>query len=225
MSFTTAISLATGFLFGAMPAIRASRANVAEALKEESRSTGRGRPPRRLRQRAAGRPGGILVSLAGDCGPVPAQYRSRLQLDPGFQTRHLAVFMTNPGQAGFSKPRTKAFYKEMTSHVARLPGIASVSSASWNSAPVESRRERPSGARAPAAIAYRQHHDHRRYHRTRLLRYRGSHPRSRPRFQRHRPRRLRPRWPSSTRNSLTNSGPAKMLSACVSSCPANEGCV
>lgn len=28
------------------------------------------------------------------------------QMDPGFQTEHLAIFMTNPGQAGYGKAQT-----------------------------------------------------------------------------------------------------------------------
>ena len=51
-------------------------------------------------------------------------------IDPGFQTAHLAVFMTNPGQAGYREPQTKAFYKEVRERVARVPGVESVSWAS-----------------------------------------------------------------------------------------------
>ena len=31
------------------------------------------------------------------------------QMDPGFQTTHLVVFPTNPGQAGYGKPQAKAY--------------------------------------------------------------------------------------------------------------------
>jgi putative ABC transport system permease protein len=51
-------------------------------------------------------------------------------IDPGFQTKRLAVFMTNPGQAGYGKPQTMAFYKEVRQRVAGLPGVES---ASWAS--------------------------------------------------------------------------------------------
>jgi predicted permease len=51
-------------------------------------------------------------------------------IDPGFQPVHLAVLTTNPGQAGYGKPRTEAFYKDIRERVARLPGVESVSWAS-----------------------------------------------------------------------------------------------
>ena len=66
--FALVISLATGFLFGIIPAFKASRASVAEALKEEARTSGKKPEEGHPRKRAAGRPGGIFVSPAGDGG-------------------------------------------------------------------------------------------------------------------------------------------------------------
>jgi len=72
------------------------------------------------------------------------------EINPGFQTAHLAVFMTNPGQAGYGKAQTKAFYRNARERVARIPGIGSVSWASnlplWantvNGLQVEGRQQR-----------------------------------------------------------------------------------
>ncbi len=52
------------------------------------------------------------------------------QLDPGFQTAHLAVLMTNPGQAGYGKAQTEAFYRNVRERVSKYPGVESVS---WSS--------------------------------------------------------------------------------------------
>jgi predicted permease len=51
-------------------------------------------------------------------------------MDPGFQTAHLAIFITSPGQAGYGKTQTKAFYKEVRERVAGIPSVESVSWAS-----------------------------------------------------------------------------------------------
>ena len=124
--FALVISLATGFLFGAIPAFKASRANVADALKD-ARTTGRSR--KRVTVANALLVGQVafsfllLVTAALFLRSIGRAYG----LDPGFQTAHLAVFMTNPGQAGYSKSRTKAFYKDVQERVARLPEVASVS--------------------------------------------------------------------------------------------------
>jgi predicted permease len=51
-------------------------------------------------------------------------------IDPGFQTKHLALVMLYPGQAGYDRVRTEEFYKQALERIGRIPGI---SSASWAS--------------------------------------------------------------------------------------------
>jgi predicted permease len=123
------LSFATGFLCGTAPAIRASRTSLAEALKETGRTLGRSR-------------GGISLSNALLVGQVAFSFvllvtavlflRSigrAYEMDPGFQTAHLAIFFTNAGQAGYTKAETISFYKEVRDRVDRMPGIAS---AAWS---------------------------------------------------------------------------------------------
>jgi predicted permease len=124
------ISLATGFLFGTIPAFKASRAGVAETLKEEARTTGRSR--KRVTLANALLVGQVafsfllLVTAALFLRSIGRAY----DIDPGFQTAHLAVFTTNPGQAGYKKPMTRAFYKDARERIARMPDVESVSWAS-----------------------------------------------------------------------------------------------
>jgi predicted permease len=128
--FALAVSLATGFLFGTVPALKVSRVSVAEELKEEARTTGRSR--RKVTLSNALLVGQVafsfllLVTAALFLRSIERAYN----IDPGFQTAHLAVFMTNPGQAGYGKPRTKAFYKQVRERVSWIPGIESVA---WSS--------------------------------------------------------------------------------------------
>ncbi|MBV8864187.1 MAG: ABC transporter permease, partial [Acidobacteriaceae bacterium] len=149
-TFALVISLATGFLFGTIPAFKASRASVADTLKEEARTTGRSRG--RVTLANALLVGQVafsfflLVTAALFLRSIGRAYG----MDPGFQTAHLAIFMTNPGQAGYQEPQTRAFYKEVRERVARMPGVESVSWASniplWarpvNGLQVEGRQKR-----------------------------------------------------------------------------------
>ena len=129
-AFALVVSLATGFLFGTIPAFKASRASVAETLKEEARTTGRSR--KRVTLANALLVGQVafsfllLVTAALFLRSIGRAY----DMDPGFQTAHLAVFLTNPGQAGYGKPQIKAFCKDVRERVARIPGVESVSWAS-----------------------------------------------------------------------------------------------
>ncbi|MGC2658258.1 MAG: ABC transporter permease [Bryobacteraceae bacterium] len=128
--FALIVSLTTGFLFGAIPALRASDVPVAETLKEEVRTMGRSR--HKVSFANALLVGQVAFSflLLLTASLFLRSIARAYTLDPGFQTAHLAVFMTSPGQAGYSKARTKAFYKDVSERVEQISGIQSVSWAS-----------------------------------------------------------------------------------------------
>jgi predicted permease len=130
LAFALAISVATGFLFGTLPAFKASYGDVAETLKEEARTTGRSR-------RRVSLANVLLVSqvafsflLLMTAALFLRSIGRAYDLDPGFQTAHLAVFFTNPQQAGYARPQLKAFGKEVRQRVAQMPGVESTSWAS-----------------------------------------------------------------------------------------------
>jgi putative ABC transport system permease protein len=128
--FALVVSLLTGFVFGTIPALRASRLGVAETLKEEGRSGGRSRS--RVTFGNALLVGQVAFSFLSlvTAALFLRSIQHAYDIDPGFQTKHLAVFMTNPGQAGYGKPQAQAFYKQARDRIAALPGIESVSWAS-----------------------------------------------------------------------------------------------
>lgn len=136
--FALLMSLATGFVFGVVPTLRASKADVVGALKEETRTAGRGR--RSVSFGNALLVGQVALSLVSliTAALFLRSIQRAYQIDPGFQTSHLAVFMMNPEQVGYDQARTKEFYREVRERISTLPGVAAVSWASnmpfWNSA-------------------------------------------------------------------------------------------
>ncbi len=148
--FALLISLATGFLFGIIPAFKASRASVAEALKEEARTTGRSQKKVTLANALLVGQVAFSFLLLVTATLFLRSIGRAYNIDPGFQTAHLAVFMTNPTQAGYGKPQAKAFSKDVRERVTRIPGVESVSWASnlplWassvNGLQVEGRQKR-----------------------------------------------------------------------------------
>jgi predicted permease len=127
--FSLAISLVTGLLFGTIPAFQASRAAVAESLKEAARTAGRSR------RRITVANGLLVVQVAFSfvllvtAALFLRSIGRAYEMDPGFQTAHLATFMTNPGQAGYGEQQTRAYYRDAREKVARLPGVES---AAWS---------------------------------------------------------------------------------------------
>jgi len=128
--FAFLVSIATAFVFGVIPAIRASKTDVIEGLREETRIAGLG--TKSVMFGNALLVGQVALSLVALV--VAALFLRSIQrayqIDPGFDTRHLAVFMMNPEQAGYNESRTKAFYRDVEERVSTLPGIAQ---ASWAS--------------------------------------------------------------------------------------------
>jgi predicted permease len=128
--FAFAVAILTGLIFGVVPALRSSRVSVSEVLKEETRSAGRSR----------GRVGLANTLLAGQVAAslvllvVAALFLRSIEreylIDPGFQTKHLALFMLYPGQAGYDRVRTEQFYKQALERIGRIAGVSSVSWAS-----------------------------------------------------------------------------------------------
>jgi predicted permease len=129
LAYALLISLATGLLFGLIPALRASRTGAAEALKE-TRSLGASK--RKVTVANVLLVGQVAFSflLLVTAAVVLRSIQNAYRIDPGFQTAKLAVFPTNPGQAGYAPPQTKVFYEDARERVSRLPGVAS---ASWSS--------------------------------------------------------------------------------------------
>jgi putative ABC transport system permease protein len=128
--FTLVLSLLTGLIFGIVPALESSRAPVLEVLKEASRGVTGSR--RRIGFANVLLVGQVALSLAALI--MAALFLRSVQrqstMDPGFQTRNLAVFPVNPGQVGYDRARSENFYRRATADVSVMPGIESVSWAS-----------------------------------------------------------------------------------------------
>jgi predicted permease len=132
LAFAVLVSLATAFVFGLSPALRASKTDLVTALKEETRTAGRARRAVNFSNLLLA--GQVAFSLV--CLITAALFFRSIQraytIDPGIDTKHLALFMMNPAQAGYDDVRVKTFYREARERVGALPGIVSVT---WVSGP------------------------------------------------------------------------------------------
>jgi predicted permease len=127
--FALFISLATGVLFGALPTLTASRAAVSGVLAEARTA---GPNARRVSVTNLLLVGQVALSflLLVTAALFLRSIQRAYDIDPGFNAARLAVFITNPGQAGYGESQTRAFYQTIRDRVAGLPGVESVSWAS-----------------------------------------------------------------------------------------------
>ena len=111
--FALLLALLTGFIFGVLPSLRASRTGLVENLKEESRIAGMStRGARSQKVLLVGQLAISLVSLIAASLFLRAVQRA-YDIDPGFDHAHLAVFMMNPEQTGYDAVRLRTFYNDV----------------------------------------------------------------------------------------------------------------
>lgn len=136
--FAFLLSLATGFIFGVVPALRASKTGLVESLKEETHVAGpSGRSARFQKTLLAGQVAFSLVSLIAASLFLRAVQRA-FDIDPGFDHQHLAVLMMNPEQQDHDAVRLKTFHRQVEDRVSKIAGVQAVTWASnlpfWSSA-------------------------------------------------------------------------------------------
>jgi predicted permease len=129
LAFTLIVSLATGILFGLVPALRASRPDVVEALKEETRTSG-GKARLSLRNLLVVAQVALSVVSLVASGLFLRSLASASDMDPGFEVERLAVMTVSPGQQGFDPPQAEQFYDQVIERTRTLPGLRS---AAWAS--------------------------------------------------------------------------------------------
>jgi predicted permease len=127
LTFTTTLSLMTGFLFGLVPAWHASKPNLTMALKEET--TGFGSGSGRVRLRGALVSAQIALSLVVlVCAGLCVRSLQKLQrIDAGFDTAKVLVMGLNLSLNGYKEEQGRQFYANLLERVSALPGVESAS--------------------------------------------------------------------------------------------------
>jgi predicted permease len=124
LAFGIVLSLATGLLFGLLPALQASRPGVVPALKD-----GGGVTWSRSRLRSAFVVGQISVSLLLliTAGLLVRSFQSSLAVDPGMDPEGVVVASLNIAPHGYDQEEGLRFYEQYADRLRALPGVQSVS--------------------------------------------------------------------------------------------------
>jgi predicted permease len=124
LAFTLAVAVASGVLFGLVPALQATRAELASDLKERGEGSG-GRAGNRVRNTLVVSQVALsLVALAG-ASLFARSLDSARRLEPGFDAERLALASVHLGAQGYSQERGLTFYREALERVGTLPGVES----------------------------------------------------------------------------------------------------
>ena len=130
LAFTFAVVMLTGILFGLAPALRSSRVNLNESLKEGGRSlvaTGN----HRLRSLLVIAEMALSLILLIGAGLLIRSFVRAQQVTPGFAAHNVISFrLSVVGTAYLEQPRRRIFYQQLWERLRQIPGVESVGGAS-----------------------------------------------------------------------------------------------
>jgi predicted permease len=127
--FTLTLSVLAGVGFGLLPALRASRADVAPALKSEASAVVGGRGHFRLRKGLVVSQVALSLLLLIGAGLFARSLMNLRALDPGFRVEHLYAFRVDPDLNGYNFTHRVEVFRRIQEEVAAEPGMTSVSGA------------------------------------------------------------------------------------------------
>jgi predicted permease len=123
--FSLVVSLLSVVLFGLIPAVQASRADLVAGLKTGDSVSGR-------RHRLWGRNALVVAQVALSFVLMMVAvmlfrgFHSKIIAGPGFRTDHLLLMSFDPELAHYKDPQIQQFYERLTDRTRSLPGIRSV---------------------------------------------------------------------------------------------------
>lgn len=125
LAFTAFVSIATGVLFGLIPALRASRPDLSSALKGEQAAFGRNRM---LSFRNFLVVGQIAASLAllVSAAVLVRSVQVAQSTDPGFDPEGIIAVSIDLTQGSYSDDEGKQFFRDLTSRIAAAPDVEGV---------------------------------------------------------------------------------------------------
>jgi putative ABC transport system permease protein len=131
LTFLTALTILTGFLFGLLPALLATRTSPGDSLKEGERNFGVSVRRKRARDFfVIGEIGLALVLLTGS-GLLIKSFLRLLNVAPGFDPHNLLTLKVDLPSARRSKdPEVIAFFADVLQRIKALPGVESASACS-----------------------------------------------------------------------------------------------
>ena len=128
LAFTAGIAVAAAFVFGILPALRASRPNLARTLRASGRSSG-------LQSGKAARQAVVIAEVALSfvllvgSGLMVRSFVALSRVAPGYDPTGVLTFTTPAG--GLRTPEARqAFVSNMKQHLAAIPGVTAVTAAS-----------------------------------------------------------------------------------------------
>jgi predicted permease len=126
-AYIATIALGAGIIVGLLPAVRASRADLNDVLREGGRGMSEGASRHRLRGALVIGQVAVSLVLLVAAGLFVRSVRSAQSVDFGFDYSGVLNLAMDVSQQGVDEVRGRAFYRQVEERVRPLPGVESVS--------------------------------------------------------------------------------------------------
>jgi len=131
LGFTLAVSLATGLVFGLVPAWQATKSELNEWLKEGGRTGSAGARRNRARGLLVVSEIALSLVLLIGAGLMIKSFIHLEQVNPGFDSRNvLSMRLVLPASQYPAGPRRAAFFQEVIARLQSTPGVQSAAAIS-----------------------------------------------------------------------------------------------
>jgi predicted permease len=138
--FAFAVSCVAALVFGLLPAVRSTRADLASVMKEQAGAVAGGHGARLRKVLVVVQVMLSLLLLVGSGLFIQSLQKLRA-VDPGFRATNLVRFKLDPMLSNYGAERTREFYRQLQQRLERLPGVESAALAmaaimegdTWNS--------------------------------------------------------------------------------------------
>ncbi len=125
LTFAVAVSLLTGIVFGLVPAVVASRTDVASLLKDLRRGTGSAGRGRAIRNVLVSAEVALSLILLAGAGLAMRSFDRLMHVEPGFDPSHVLTFTIRLPEARYSTfASAETFFRELNGRLHR-PGVVS----------------------------------------------------------------------------------------------------
>jgi predicted permease len=125
LGFTAALSVLTGILFGLAPAWRATKVDLAPALKDSARGSSAATRSWLSKSLVVAQVALSLLLLVG-AGLFLRTLVNLKRVETGFNARNLLLFSVDPGLVGYKDERLAGLYRGMAERLESVPGVRSV---------------------------------------------------------------------------------------------------
>jgi predicted permease len=127
--FSAALAIVTGVLFGLAPALKTSSPNLAETMRESSRTATAGAGAHRVRSALVIGEIALGVMLLVGAGLLLRSLNRLAHVDLGFEPSHLLTASFDVSETRYNRDQQDRFVVDLLSRLKNLPGVTAASGA------------------------------------------------------------------------------------------------